>query len=79
MKGVYGNCKPFTKMTVKEIIVNLTKDLSKKHDFHSILKILSKGPLYVSKTIDCVVPENTHTPPHGWLMAIPRGWGGAKG
>ena len=25
-----------------------------------------------------LVPENIHTPPppHGWLMEIPRGWGG---
>ena len=28
--------------------------------------------------MDCVVPENIHTPPppHGWLMEIPRGLGG---
>ena len=31
--------------------------------------------------MDCVIPENIHTPPppqYGWSMEIPRG-GGAKG
>ena len=34
--------------------------------------------IYTYKLIECVVPEKSPYPPHGWLLEIPRGRGVLK-
>ena len=49
-----------------------------KYCMMSLTDVHYRHVCWVGK-VEYVIPENIHTPPHGWSMEIPRGRGGLKG